>query len=340
MAPRRRRAARLSPAALLAGAALLSACAVGGALPEGAAGPEAPARAAEPAPTEAIALPASDGTPLPTSRWLPEGETRAVILALHGFGDYGASTFTAAATAWAAAGIATYAPDQRGFGRGETRGRWPGADALVADAVSLAASVCARHPGRPLIVLGHSMGGGIALAAAAQGLAADRLVLAAPAIWGGDALNPVHRFAAWTAAAVAPERRFSGRGLVRIQASDNIEALRALGRDPLYLAPPSARELLGLVRIVDRAAAAAEETRQPALLLLGAKDEILPEARVRDVFARLPGPQREIRYPDGWHLLFRDLQAERVWLDVAAYALEETATARACAAPRLAASAG
>jgi len=35
------------------------------------------------------------------------------------------------------------------------------------------------------------------------------------------------------------------------------------------------------------------------------------------VFARLTGPRRVIEYQEGWHLLFRDLQAERVWRDVA-----------------------
>ena len=59
----------------------------------------------------------------------------------------------------------------------------------------------------------------------------------------------------------------------------------------------------------------------PALLLLGAKDEIVPEAAVRRVFGRLTGPRRVIEYAEGWHLLFRDLQAERVWRDVAGWSL-------------------
>ena len=34
-----------------------------------------------------------------------------------------------------------------------------------------------------------------------------------------------------------------------------------------------------------------------------------------------PGPKRLIEYPDGWHWLLRDLQAPRVWKDVADFAL-------------------
>lgn len=267
-------------------------------------------------PGETTELTASDGSPVTASAWGPE-RPEAVILALHGYGDHGTSTFSAAAAHWAERGIRTYAPDQRGFGRNPSRAQWPGADALIEDARALARQIRTRHPCAPLVVLGHSMGGGITLAAAGRGLDADGTVLAAPAIWGGDALNPLHRALAWTAAFFVPEKRFTGEGVVRIQASDNIDALRALGRDPLYLSPPSAREILGLVRITDRAAEAAPEAPHPALMLLGAKDQIVPNDTVRRIFDRLPGETQVITYDEGWHLLFRDLQAETVWRDVA-----------------------
>lgn len=302
----------------------LAGCAVGGPL-------VAPSRPAPPQSAGAQLL-ATDGTPLALSEW-PAGEPGAVILAVHGYGDYGPSTFGEAARFWAGQGIATYAYDQRGFGRNRSFGRWPGAEALVADLRGVAGQIRARHPCVPMVVAGHSMGGGVALAAAGEGLDADGLVLAAPAIWGGAELNPLHRLAAWTAAAVMPERRFSGEGVIRIQASDNIEVLRALGRDPRYLRPPSAREMFGLVRVSDMAEAAAAEVGLPALLLLGEKDQIVPNARVRRVFSRLIGPRQVIAYPDGWHLLFRDLQARLVWQDVADWTLSATLSRPACAAP-------
>jgi len=323
--------------ALAAGLAL-GACAVGGpvdaprgGLPAAGAADDTEAglpRAGgvSPAPYAGPTLAGADGLGLPVAVW-PAEAPRAVVLALHGFGDYGPLTFGMAAPHWAAAGITTYAYDQRGFGRGETRAHWPGAEALAADVVAAAAALRARHPCLPLVVVGQSMGGGVALAAAGEGLDADVLVLAAPAIWGGAELNPIHRLAAWLAAATMPETRFTGEGVVRIQASDNIEMLRRMARDPYYLRPPSAREMMGLVRVTDMAADAAETVRLPALLLLGARDEIVPERAVRRVFARLGGARETHVYPDGWHLLFRDLQAGAVWRDVAAWVLERDAAA-------------
>ena len=95
---------------------------------------------------------------------------------------------------------------------------------------------------------------------------------------------------------------------------------------------------MGLVRVTDLAAEAAGEVSLPALLLLGAQDEIVPEEAVKRVFARLPGETRTIRYEEGWHLLFRDLQAANVWRDVTEYALAAGLSARyagpACGLPR------
>lgn len=311
---------RNRPAAWLSALALtlLSACAVGGALP-------APSG---PVPPEHVQ--ASGGTELALSHWDAKGEPRAVILGVHGFGDYGPSTFESAAEYWATRGITTYAYDQRGFGRNPSFGRWPGAKTLVEDLRAVARHIHARHPCLPLIVVGHSMGGGVTLAAAGEGLDAQGLVLAAPAIWGGDKMNPAYRVLAWAAALVVPDERFSGKGIVSIQASDNIPLLRALARDPHYLKPPSARELYGLVRLSDLAEEAAAHVRLPALLLLGDKDQITPNKSVRQVFRRLKGPREVVTYPDGWHLLFRDLQAARVWREVADWVLSGMPRRPAC----------
>ena len=52
-----------------------------------------------------------------------------------------------------------------------------------------------------------------------------------------------------------------------------------------------------------------------------------PNRRVRRVYDRMAGPRNVIEYPQGWHLLFRDLQAEHVWRDVADWALAQAGPA-------------
>lgn len=254
------------------------------------------------------------------------GPPRAVILALHGYGDAGDLTFTRAAAAWTARGIAVFAPDQRGFGSNPSRQHWPGVDALAADARAHARALRRRYPDLPLTVVGHSMGGGVALVAAGAGLDADGLVLAGPAIAGGAALGEVSRSAARLLAAALPDRRWTGQGIVRIQPTDDLEALRAVKADPRHYGDPSSRELYGLVQIMDRAAAAAPSVYLPTVVMMGARDEVLRPEDVQTIAVRIPGLTRFVLYPRGWHWLFRDRQAPRVWADTGDFALGLTRT--------------
>ena len=72
---------------------------------------------------------------------------------------------------------------------------------------------------------------------------------------------------------------------------------------------------------MDAAAAAAPRVAIPTLTLMGARDEVLRPALVREGPRAHPGRGRLRYYPDGWHWLFRDLQAARVWRDVAEFTL-------------------
>ena len=117
---------------------------------------------------------AADGTALPVAVWpAANGQPKAVILGLHGFGDY-RKAWEEPAEIWAKAGITTYSYDQRGFGESPTRGRWPGTEALVDDAKAMAALLRAQYPGVPLYLAGESMGGAVALVAADRGMRGRR----------------------------------------------------------------------------------------------------------------------------------------------------------------------
>lgn len=301
--------------ALIAGLLALAACAAP--QPEGASA----ARGGAGAPAEALATPRG---PLALSVWRAE-TPRAVLLALHGYGDYAPATFGEAGPRWAEAGISAYAYDQRGFGRNPSNRDWPGAGTLIADLESAAARIGSRHPDLPLFVLGHSMGGGVALAAAGEGRLpqARGLILLAPAVWGGETLNPVLRASAWTAAQVAPDLRFSKRvSPVSLQPTDNLPLLRKLSQDPLRFTTPSSREFLGLIRLMDRAVEAAPRAEIETLTVLGARDEIVPPDAIRAAHDALPGPKSFAYVPTGWHMLLRDLQGARVQRLVADWILE------------------
>ncbi len=266
-----------------------------------------------------------DGLELPLRSWPPShgGPPSAVILALHGFNDY-SKAFEDAGRFWAAQGLAVYAYDQRGFGTAPHRGLWAGTPALTGDLRAAAGLLRARHRGVPLYLLGDSMGGAAILAASAEvrPLPADGVILVAPAVWSRANMPALYRATLWLGAHTIPWATVTGRGL-KIQASDNIPMLRALGRDPLVIKETRIDAIHGLVDLMDQALAAAPALEAPALLLYGDKDEIVPEDPTLRLWQTLPAAararQRRALYPNGWHMLLRDLEAEVVWRDIAAW---------------------
>ena len=158
-----------------------------------------------------------DGSRLPLVCWQPEGEVRGIVLGLHGYGDYRQS-FAACGPWLAERGFALVAYDQRGFGETASRGTWPGAATLVQDFADVVEALRVDEPELPLIVLGESMGGSVALAGLASGKAVgvDRLILAAPGVRAGDVpLQQLHDLALRLGALALPwlavELRRGGR---------------------------------------------------------------------------------------------------------------------------------
>lgn len=262
-----------------------------------------------------------NGARLHLTTWPAQGIERAVIIAAHGYGDTAELTFTRAAKFWATQGITTYGYDHRGFGHNPDFRKWPGPRTMIDDLKIVTAQIRAGHSDVPLTVVGHSMGGGVTLAAAGNGLQADRIVLAGPAILGDREVNPIYRFGGYLLGLIFADRRFTGDGLVEFSPTDNPQALREAQQNPYVIVDPAGRDLFGLILLMDRAALAAPHVSKPTLTLIGTHDALFKPKAIARVHALIPGQTRLIEYPDGWHWLFRDKQAATVWRDVADYAL-------------------
>lgn len=274
---------------------------------------------------------AADGAELPLRVWpasgAAAGSPKAAILALHGFNDY-SFAFAEPAEKWAAAGLVTYAYDQRGFGKAPNRGYWPGTETLVADLETAVALIAARHPGVPLVVLGESMGGAVVMVAGAQ----DRLngvsstVLVAPAVRGRETMSIASRGALWVVSRTVPWLAGRPAGPLPFEPSDNLAMLRRMSRDPLVIKDTRIDAFWGLVNLMDDALEAAGRFDVPALIQLGARDDLIPGGPSELMVKRMPpaGPERRrvVIYRDGYHMLLRDLKGAIPTLDVARWALD------------------
>jgi alpha-beta hydrolase superfamily lysophospholipase len=270
-----------------------------------------------------------DGARLGLTRWEAEGgPAKAVIVGVHGMNDY-ANAFHLAAQAWAKAGIATLAYDQRGFGRSPQRGIWAPDALKMEDLRTVTALARTAYPGAIIAVAGESLGGAVAIEAFASNRppAADRLILLAPAVWGWSRQPMTYKTALWLADHAAPGWVVSPPEWLtsHIQASDNIDELIAMGKDPLMVWGARADVLYGLVDTMQHAWWSTGLIHVPTLYLYGAKDEIIPSRPSFEAAARLAASDRSAYYANGWHLLLRDKQAPNVWADTAAFILDPNA---------------
>lgn len=259
----------------------------------------------------------ADGYRLPLRRWDEVERPRALVLALHGFNDYG-NAFATLGPYLATQGILTFAYDQRGFGATVQRGLWGGEEHLIADLEALTRLLREGYPGLPLFLLGESMGGAVIMAARAQ---ADGIVLVAPAVWSRATMSPIQRWALKVAAHTLPFLVLTGSGL-GIRPSDNLDMLRAYGADPLVIKGNRVDALWGVTNLMDLAMTTAARLPGPTLVLYGEHDEIIPNGAFCALVDRIPAERQDIRvvlYREGWHMLTRDLQGARVMADIAAW---------------------
>jgi len=269
----------------------------------------------------------ADGARLPYRDWQPDGghsgEPWAVVLALHGFND-SRDAWEVPAPALTAAGIAVYAPDQRGFGAAPGRGLWAGTQALVDDAAAMARLLRARHPQARLILMGESMGGAVLMRLATERRAppVDGYILVAPAVWSRAEMNFFLRGTLWLASNLVPGLKLGSAG-VRVTASDNRAALVRLSTDPLTILRTRVDAVKGLVDLMDVAQASAPHFVAPALFLYGGKDELVPDRATAATWRELQADggtlTRIAFYPNGYHLLLRDLDRAAPIGDVIAW---------------------
>lgn len=258
---------------------------------------------------EPSSLIARDGATLVVERWPATSPARGIVVALHSFGDY-ARAFETLGPGLAAAGYGVVAIDQRGFGRNADPGRWPGTDALVDDAVDLVTALRAEHPpGTPVWLLGESMGGAVAMVAAARAELPELkgLLLAAPAVREGIPNRYGWNVVLATLAVATPWYQ------VAVEHDD--ERLVATARARLGAAPPVQRSVrldtyYGLIRLADAASDAAPHIALPTLLLYGTADVTVKPVSICALVREMPGPAASRIYPGGVHRLLHQTAFE------------------------------
>lgn len=262
-----------------------------------------------------------DGYLLPYREVWPENP-KALVLALHGFNDY-SHAFSGMCDYLSARSVACIAYDQRGFGATSGQGVWPGDGVLQSDLVQVIGLLKENWPDVPLYVLGESMGGAVIMSGNVRvpeffSSHIEGAILLAPAVWARHTQPWYQRWLLWLAVHTVPSWRPTGEGL-EIQATDNIEALREMFKDPLVIKATRIDAIYGLNNLMDEALMASSNMPENTLVLYGEKDEVIPKRPTCEMLKDLDFEAQGVSfrlYPEGYHMLSRDLQAARVFSDI------------------------
>jgi acylglycerol lipase len=259
---------------------------------------------------------ADDGVVLPMRSWLPKGRPEAVVLALHGMNDYSRG-FIGTGEYFKKKGVALYAYDQRGFGANKDVGVWGGEERLVRDAVLGLELLQKKYPHTPVYLMGESMGGSVAVLVAAQPMQnkPKGLILSSPALWP---MPFPMRAIMWTLAHTIPDKKMTGSEL-KIMATNNLPVLWRMGKDPLVIKKTRVDAIYGLTNAMEKSYDEVSKVEIPTLLLYGDQDQVIPPHPVKSSVKRFGGPVTFVNYPDGYHMLTRDIQGRQVMDDILAW---------------------
>lgn len=261
---------------------------------------------------------AGRGVQLYAQSWRPSGEVKAVLAIHHGLADHG-SRYAVLAERLAKAGYAVWAMDMRGHGRsaGE-RVRADAIDDYLDDVDAFMALIKSHDAGKPIYLMGHSLGGLIA-----STYEIDRhpdlagLILSAPGI-AFDA-PPLQAAVIQVIATIAPGARVLATPHQDFSSSQAV--IDDMGKDELmFQGGGQARTARAAIDGARRVWAHPERIAIPLLAIAGSVDKIVAPTGSRDLVARAGTKDATFLLYDGFnHDLMHEPGAERVMADVQAW---------------------
>src|SRR5215472_879753 len=253
--------------------------------------------------------------------WLPDGEPKGIVLIAHGLAEHG-GRYAHVGAALAGRGYAAYAIDHRGHGKsGGKRTLIDSIDQTVEDLHAFAATMRNNHPGVPVFLLGHSMGGAIAFAYALKHQGElEGLILSAPAVVIEN-VSPVTVAMGRFLSRVAP-----GAGVVQLDGtavSRDAEVVKLYDTDPLnYRGKVAARTAAELDDLAGVAPDRLREITVPLFVFQGTEDRLVPVKAAKLVHDRASSKDKTLKTYEGlYHETLNEPEKDQVianvldWLD-------------------------
>lgn len=262
--------------------------------------------------------------------WLPNDKPRVAMLCIHGFSLH-KGCYAAFGREMAKDGIATYALDLRGFGELKTTSETSSLDfdGCLVDIKTVLEQIRKNHPGLPVVILGESMGGAVALRAVAlYPELVSGLIASVPArdrfgMSGGETKVAIK--AGLSTIFGGYSKKMDNVALSAVQKISEKEEVRSEWKnDPLMRTDFSPKEFVQFDKFMSENLSAASMVKNtPVLFVQGTNDKLIRPAGTWKLFEHLETPNRQmVLSKNSEHLIFEegqfkpdDLRFVTTWID-------------------------
>jgi alpha-beta hydrolase superfamily lysophospholipase len=244
-------------------------------------------------------------------RTWPNSTARYVALLAHGYGEH-IGRYDHVADVFVGHGAAVYGPDHIGHGKsGGERVHVSDFEDVVTDLHAVEQRAAADHPGTPVVLIGHSMGGMIAARYAQR--YGDRLTAL---VLSGPVLGPWVAIKALLELDPIPDIPIDVSALSR-----DPEVGKAYDADPLIWHGPFKRPTVeAFDRVLETIAAGGQLGALPTLWAHGADDQLVPLSDTRIGIGQIRGDDlTEVIYPGAQHEIFNETNKDEVLAEVTAF---------------------
>jgi alpha-beta hydrolase superfamily lysophospholipase len=252
--------------------------------------------------------------------WLPDGEVKAVLLLVHGLGEH-CGRYMNHVNYFVPLGYAIYALDHIGHGKSGGMRMMVDTFADLTDTLAIYDKmVRAWQPGKPVFLMGHSLGGLITCAYLLEHQADFKgAILSAPAIKKGSDISELTVFVGKILARVAPSvgvLSLDSRSL-----SHDPLVVKAADEDPLsFHGKTPARLAFEMLKTIERITAEVETFRLPFIVVQGGADRIVDPSGAQMLYDRSSSKDKTIKFYEGlFHEVHNEPEKELVFKDEEAW---------------------
>jgi acylglycerol lipase len=249
--------------------------------------------------------------------WLPDGEVKAVLLIVHGLGEY-CGRYRNVVEHFVPLGYAVYGLDHLGHGKSDGgREQVERFEDYTEPLQTYYGMVKGWQPGKPIFLLGHSMGGLIECVYLLDHQADFKgAVISAPAIKVGDSISATTITMGKILSVLAPKA-----GVLALDAngiSHDPEVVKAYVNDPLvFHGKTPARLAAEMLKGMQRVTTEVGKISLPFITVQGGQDKIVDPAGAQMLYDRAGSKDKTIKvYPGLYHEVFNEPERAEVLKDV------------------------